>query len=61
MGASADDTLAGDASQQLLHRPVTRNRERLRDIGERAQHESTRVHAGMRDRQIANAHATAAE
>ena len=61
MGASACDTLAGDASQQPLHRSVTGNFERWCDVGERAQHECARVHAWMGNRQIANAHATAAE
>ena len=61
MGASAYDTLASDVPQQPPDRPVTGNLQRWRDVGKRAQHEGARVHAGMWDPQIRNAHATAAE
>jgi len=61
MGAGANDTLAGNAAQQALHRAMTGNLECWRDVRERSQHEGARVHARMRNRQIANVHATAAE
>jgi hypothetical protein len=61
VGARARDALVRDRVQQASHRALPGHDGTGRDVGEGAEHERALVHARMRHRERAHAHATAAE